>query len=80
MKACKDDQTLGRQCKDKDLTYFMRGRRVRDQTIALTPPITSSFDGASLEGLQIPFKTYRGEVPRSEYMIPLWNISQQMRS
>jgi len=34
--------------------------------IVLIPPITSSLGGVGPSAGQIPFKTYRGEVPISE--------------
>lgn len=48
------------------LTYFNNGRNVMDHTIALIAPIASSFGGAGPSAGQIPFRTYRGEVPMSE--------------
>lgn len=48
------------------LTYFKNGNSVKDHTIALMPPITSSLGGAGLSAGQMPFRTYRGEVPMSE--------------
>lgn len=47
----------------KTRTYLMSGIKVSAQMIALIPPIISSSDGASPLGDQIPFKTYRGDVP-----------------
>ena len=55
----------------RKLTYLQSGRRVKDQTIALTPPMISSLGGTGPDGDQIPFSTYKGEVPMSEYMIPI---------
>ena len=52
-----------KQCK---LTYFNSGNNDMDHTIALIPPITSSLEGAGSVAGQIPFKTYKGEVPMSE--------------
>lgn len=51
-------------------TYFNNGRRVSDQTMALMPPMTSSSDGTLPDAGQIPFRTYKGDVPMSEYIIP----------
>jgi hypothetical protein len=50
----------------RGLTYFNNGRMVRDQKMALIPPITSSFEGTGPLAGQIPFKTYSGDVPMSE--------------
>lgn len=44
----------------------MSGRIVNDQKMALTPPITSSWEGTGPVGDQMPFKTYKGDVPMSE--------------
>ena len=48
------------------LTYFNSGISVMAHMIALIPPITSSLDGAGPLAAQIPFKTYKGDVPMSE--------------
>lgn len=48
------------------LTYFSKGKSVRDHIMALIPPMTSSSEGTSPVLGQIPFKTYNGEVPISE--------------
>jgi len=47
-------------------TYLRRGINVRDQTMALRPPITSSLGGTGPDVGQIPLRTYKGEVPISE--------------
>ena len=47
-------------------TYLSNGNKVRDQMMALMPPITSSFEGTGPSEGQIPFKTYNGDVPMSE--------------
>jgi hypothetical protein len=39
------------------LTYLINGIRVRDQMIALTPPIISSSGGTPPDAGQIPFST-----------------------
>ncbi len=44
-------------------TYFIKGSKEMAQTMALTPPITSSCEGAAAEAGQIPFSTYSGDVP-----------------
>jgi len=51
-------------------TYLRRGNNVRDHIMALKPPMTSSVEGAGPLGGQIPFRTYKGDVPMSLYMIP----------
>ena len=51
-------------------TYLSSGIKVSDQMMADMPPITSSLDGTGSPAGQIPFSTYRGDVPMSEYMIP----------
>ena len=48
------------------LTYLTSGINVMAQMIALIAPITSSFEGAGPSAAQIPFKTYKGDVPMSE--------------
>jgi len=48
------------------LTYFKSGKRVKDQIIALMPPMISSSGGMSPDEGQIPLRTYSGEVPMSE--------------
>jgi hypothetical protein len=47
-------------------TYLRRGRNVRDQTMALIAPMTSSLGGTGPDVGQIPLRTYRGDVPISE--------------
>lgn len=44
-------------------TYFTSGTKVIAQIIAEIPPITSSSEGASPLDDQIPFRTYKGDVP-----------------
>ena len=41
----------------EQLTYLVKGIKVRDQTMALTPPITSSEEGTEPVDGQIPFST-----------------------
>jgi len=48
------------------LTYFTNGKIVRAHIMALIPPMTSSLEGTSPVAGQIPFSTYKGEVPISE--------------
>jgi hypothetical protein len=55
-----DDEVQSRR------TYLSKGRRVIAQIIALIPPMISSWDGKGPVLGQIPFRTYRGEVPMSE--------------
>lgn len=49
----------------------MSGMIVNAHTIALIPPITSSADGTGPAAGQRPFMVYTGEVPTSEYIIPI---------
>lgn len=58
-------------------TYLRRGSNVSAQRIALIPPITSSFEGTGPVAGQMPLRTYRGEVPMSEYMMPRITVSNQ---
>jgi hypothetical protein len=55
-----------KQSRNVKFTYLSNGNNVRDQTIALTPPMISSFEGTGPSLGQIPFKTYNGDVPMSE--------------
>jgi hypothetical protein len=50
---------------------------VSDQMMALMAPITSSAGGTGPEAGHMPFRTYNGEVPMSEYTIPTQGSHQQ---
>lgn len=39
--------------------------------MALIPPMISSLGGTGPDDGQIPLSTYKGDVPMSEYMIPV---------
>ena len=39
--------------------------------MALIPPMISSLEGTGPDDDQIPLSTYKGDVPISEYMIPV---------
>ena len=45
------------------------------QIMALIPPIISSSDGTVPEVGHIPFSTYNGDVPMSEWIIPAANFN-----
>ena len=54
------------QSRDVKFTYLSNGNNVRDQMMALMPPMISSSEGTGPAAGQIPFKTYNGDVPMSE--------------
>lgn len=58
-------------------TYLIKGSNVKAQMIALIPPMTSSAEGAGPVAGHKPFTVYSGDVPMSEYIIPLDGVRKR---